>query len=926
MCQYTKRHQLTNVQEANWYKPEPGEPYRPLIAMPDQIQRLNSFYGRCTNAFFTGFDPPKTLLPATAMAPMTTAADPNAATTMAPMPSATQDPGAKKTAGDGETKPVADATSVAQDPKKPADLAPDRKQTAPALVSQSEDPKSSEGSPAQPGSSPYGTTSDPNKGSAINGNTEQATRPTTTSDNPKQFSGSHGDPGQVTDPTATSGTSGGSNQHNGPGKPSNTLQITDPSNVSPYQMSQIDNALALSAQGPQVTPMSVQGNDPGSNQQGSPSRVGVISPGNIQADNTQALANKGPLAQNTALPSISDSNPIPRPPATTMSLSDHVIAVYASGIHIDGSQVASDQAHAIVSSVMAMNPGVGTVLSNYVVNMPSPTQPPNADIQPSPKYGPTIIAGESAQRVSNGISIAGATITLGAAPIIISGTPIAIGSSGVIIGTSTVPIATVFPEQVVPANAANYKPTTILGQIAQPVSNGILIAGATLTPGAPPITVSGTAIAVGWSGLIIGSTMIPLPTVLPEQVVPVNAASYEPTTILGQVAQSISNGISIAGATLAPGAPPITISGTPVSVGSSGLVIGSSTVPLAAMFPNQITPNAPQYQPTTINGEKAQLLSNGGISIAGTTLTAGVSAITISGTPVSVGSSNLIIGSSTVALAAAFQPPITPTTALYQPTTINGQEAQLLPNGLSIAGSTLTPGAPAITISGTPLSVGSSGLVLGTGNPIPLPSTIPQQIITTLANQAITIFPTAAVIAGATLTPGAPALAISGITISVDSSALVVGTNTVPLPFAPQETTPINQLTTTVANQPLTAAPTAVEVAGTTLTPGAPGITLSGTLVSLNTAGDLVLGSQTVALQSESGGLGIGALIMAPFATSVSPAPTPTPTPAGSGNGTGTGTGNGAKPVAGKADILQIPSLLKGTSALVVVVFILVYL
>lgn len=915
MCQSIKRHELTGVQEANWYKPEPGQPYRPLIAMPEQIQKVNPFFGRCSDAFFTGFDPPKTLLPATAMVPTTTAADPNAADSTAPMPSATQDPGAKNTASDEGMKPVAGPTLAAHVPKETANSVPDPKQTAPALVSKSEDPKASEGSPALPGSIPYGAASDSNKASGAVGDPGQATRPTTPSSNPKQDSGSHGDPGQVTDPKATSGTSGGSDQHDNPKKPSNAPQISDPSNVSPHQMSQINNALAPSPQGSQAAPISVQGHDPSSNQQGLPPGTVPISPGSPQAGNTQAFPKIESPQRNTGLPSIGDSNPVPKPPATTMSVSNHIIAVYASGIHFDGSAVASDQAHVVVSSVMAMNPTAGIALSNYVVNMPSPTQPPNVDIQPFPKYGPTVIAGESAQRVSNGISIAGITVTPGAAPITISGTAIAVGSSGIVIGASTVPIATVFPEQFAPANAAKYQPTIILGQIAQPVSNGIFIAGATLTPGASPITVLGTAIAVGLSGLIIGSSTVPLPTVFPQQAAPANAATYEPTTIIGQVAQSVSNGISIAGATLVPGAPPITISGTPVFVGSSDLVIGSDTIPLAAVFP-PITTNAPQYQPTTINGEKAQLLPDGGISIASTTLTAGASAITFSGTPISVGSSNLIIGFSTVPLAAAFQPQVAPNAAAYQPTTINGQKAQLLPNGVSIAGSTLTPGAPAITISGTPISIGSSGLVIGTGTPIPLTNAFPSQIITTLANQAMTILPNAVEIAGTTLTPGAPALTISNIPISLGSSALIIGSATIPLPSAAPITTITGQLITTLANQALTAAPTAVEIAGTTLTPGA-GITLNGTLISLNTAGELILDSQTIVLESESAGL--GGLIMAPFATSA----LLTPTPTGTGTGNSNNNGTGGNPVPGAANHLQMPSL-TGTSALVIIVFILV--
>ena len=55
----------------------------------------------------------------------------------------------------------------------------------------------------------------------------------------------------------------------------------------------------------------------------------------------------------------------------------------------------------------------------------------------------------------------------------------------------------------------------------------------------------------------------------------------ETATINGQLAQPPSNTISIAGATLTPGASPIAVSGTPVSVGSSAIFVGSSSLPTA---------------------------------------------------------------------------------------------------------------------------------------------------------------------------------------------------------------------------------------------------------------------------------------------------------------------------------------------------------
>lgn len=99
------------VQEENWYKPQPGEPYRPLIAMPKQILQMNPLFGLCTDNFFTGYDPPKTLNRATALSPTTTTGD-YEHLTIAPKPSQSLDAGARKTLT-GENPKITNADTPA---------------------------------------------------------------------------------------------------------------------------------------------------------------------------------------------------------------------------------------------------------------------------------------------------------------------------------------------------------------------------------------------------------------------------------------------------------------------------------------------------------------------------------------------------------------------------------------------------------------------------------------------------------------------------------------------------------------------------------------------------------------------------------------------------------------------------------------------
>ena len=145
--------------------------------------------------------------------------------------------------------------------------------------------------------------------------------------------------------------------------------------------------------------------------------------------------------------------------------------------------------------------------------------------------------------------------------------------------------------------------------------------------------------------------------------------------------------------------------------------------------------------------------------------------------------------------------------------------------------------------------------MIGTSS-IPLATDDPTQVVTTIAGQTITANPTAVKVGNSNLTHGSPGLTLSGTIISLNSAGqLVVGSKTIPLDRASGSLGGEGS-TTTVAGQGLTANLTAVLVAGLTLRPGGPGMTLSGTMVSLDSSGKLILGSTTIALQSSTGGLG----------------------------------------------------------------------
>lgn len=285
------------VQEENWYKPQPGEPYRPLIAMPKQILQMNPFFELCTDNFFTGYDPPKTLNRAIALSPTTTTGD-YENLTIPPKPSPTPDAGARKTPT-GEIPKVTNAIDPAMLQFKDEGSNPENEPSRPIQLKNSPtpsalDPKETSGNPQQENNAqgaPGGEAS-PNPpikpmqtiaaGVEIDGSNQNTASTTSNipaqANNAKTIGGEPGedidqaqsaDPGQTTNTTETTGDPGNESlsemnkpkeasiapetdedpaKEKPPGKPDEPLQSNtalpnvDPFRASPDEIFRIENA------------------------------------------------------------------------------------------------------------------------------------------------------------------------------------------------------------------------------------------------------------------------------------------------------------------------------------------------------------------------------------------------------------------------------------------------------------------------------------------------------------------------------------------------------------------------------------------------------------------------------------------------------------------------------------------------------------
>ncbi len=164
-----------------------------------------------------------------------------------------------------------------------------------------------------------------------------------------------------------------------------------------------------------------------------------------------------------------------------------------------------------------------------------------------------------------------------------------------------------------------------------------------------------------------------------------------------------------------------------------------------------------------------------------------------------------------------------------------------------IAGQTLHPGAPDITFQGTPVSLGlSASVIVVAGSTVTLPTAASAPAIT-VGFQSITLNSASHyVVAGKTLTPGAPPINIQGtpVSLALSASAIVVAGSTIPLPV------PVNAPVITIGDHPITANPASQYMIGSnTLIPGGTAITVSGTIISLAPSGTQVtIGSSTIPL------------------------------------------------------------------------------
>lgn len=676
-------------------------PYRPYFAFPDRLRQVSDFK-YCNAFYFSVFDPPHTLGPATAMVPDHTTVDP-IPSSVAPKPS-----------------PNAHKPAQVTDPPGAAPHARPQGPAAGPAATVSADPAEKTGGAVDPGSA------NPAPGNNIQPPSVVASDPQSPPEGPAQDPAAIGsdDPQQAANPKADKPTT----IH-----PPAVKQ--DPSNSndeSAAQMSALHQALGLASPAdPQVQPASDEPaanqpapnhpasnepvNRPAVNQPNSngpvsspinpdyaaipdPDRPAAGDPGSQNKGATPTTIQLGPQpgSEPTTIyigsktdgnqgdpESGANTNHAPGPglpitdaavPFLVVTAAGHVLTISdPSAVSIAGTVLIPNGAEATIAGTPMRLAAGGNLVVGSGPSSPSSTV--------------LTIAGHTITANPTSFHIAGTPVKAGEPPVTIAGTVVSLGSSGNLVIGATAAITPVQPALF-----------TVAGQVFTANPTAFAIAGTTISAGGPAISVSGTPVSLGPSGnLVIGDTTKTL----------ANPSQSSIFDIGGQHFTANPTGFTITGTSLSAGGSGMTISGTPISLNPSGsLIIGTSTIPLR-------NPTPPIF---TAAGQTFTIDPNGQIAIESTTLTPGSPTLTINGTPIHLTSDNLVIGTNTIPL-----PPTPTITASVSVITTDGQILTLESGGrIAIDGATLTSGGRGMTISGISMRLDSDGLVMGTET-VPLP-------------------------------------------------------------------------------------------------------------------------------------------------------------------------------------------------------------
>lgn len=572
-----------------WYKPEPGHPFRPILAFPSsKVLNIDPAWASCSANLFTGVDPPRALGPTNAMAAPVNAQDAFAPQTV--------------------HVSVPTSTFVTQSqpplaPKKQKSQIVAPQETTQPFISNTKDTSNTELIPP-----------------AELGNKESNPASGNKQTNPQVS-------GEI------------------PAEPENQ-EASDKLPIEP------GNKQTNPEPGNKQTNPQISGEIPADPENQEASDKIPIEPGNKEATSQKSNQVPAPAAQSFA--SVGGYPIVALPLQQASGSQDHSISVSASDT------------------------------SNLAAN--------SSNVDGSPKSNNVFLG---SQALTQGSSQTSGNSTISKAPTVDANSDSNYDSSGAI-GTSSssgdvggAPVND-DPQDILPSDHEQSSNQKDRNESLPNQSDGLMrqvyqVGSSQITAGGPTLTIAGTVVFAPVSGdcLVVGGQ-----TVHPHHL----SDELNDTT-------------------------PITTNTQPTPVGEQQLVAFDSHT---SQVPNGRTDSLP-LPAAKVAGKTFTLLpSKAGVAVDGIILSAGSPDVTLSGTPVSLDSDyNVYVAGSFYALATSSVLPAKATgkdgvTEAHDSmaTTIAGEALEMVGNGISVAGTTLSPGVKVTGNSGQVVSNAGNGIVV----------------------------------------------------------------------------------------------------------------------------------------------------------------------------------------------------------------------
>lgn len=468
---------MSLVQEADWYKPEPGVPYRPLIAMPSQLKQRVPWLSFCEDIFFSAYDPPTALDSATAFVPVITPGSDHRIQALAAAPSPTIDPGARMTTAGKFSTSASMVGAAAQ-------------QT----------------SPLQAHFDPEDSSSDPERG------IEKV-----------QSSNINEDPGKQTEPNVP----GLPLQHNAAVNSNLDLSVPDHLLLQPTAGTEnsIDpnvpdlplqpTATIKSNQDPTLNAGAVAHNE-------QKESVDESSTGSESGASKITDPEDTPPADPPQNPNSGSKAPTQAPQHILTTIAGHAITAAPTAVAIAGTTInPGDTGVTLGGTPVALDRSGRLLLGTKTIPLPSGL----------PEKITTTIAGQAITADSAAVAMESKTLKPGDLAMNVNGTSVALDTAGrFFIGSNIVPFAT---------ESANPLVTTIAGQVITAAANAIGIAGTTMKPGDTGFPINGTVLSLDTAGhFVVGATTHTFQSEIASLTVAALGAGGSITTIMPSATQS----------------------------------------------------------------------------------------------------------------------------------------------------------------------------------------------------------------------------------------------------------------------------------------------------------------------------------------------------------------------------------------------------